>query len=461
MIKDMTSGSPIKLILWFSLPVLLGNLFQQLYLMSDLILVGRFLGMHSLAAVGTIMPLYGVIIMMSFGFTSGLSIIIAQRLGAEDYQGIAKSFATGIILSFIFSVILMACLPFTPLIIALMNVPSDIFSEAVIFINTLLYGCMAMVFYNYLANVLRALGDSKTPLYFLIFSCVFNILLNMLFIIEFGMGVRGSALGSVISQISSVFLCALLIYRKYPILTLTRQDFNVSKARIYAHLRLAIPMTVQFSVIGLGAIIIQSVCNTFGTSAIAAMATSIRIEQFIALPLVSIGAAIVTFTAQNYGAKKIYRIRQGVFQSSVFSLVISLILPILVFLFGDKMVLLFLKEANTEVIHLAHTYLQITTLFYCFLGQIFIFRQALQGMGHSILPMVSGFVELFMRGFSGIVLASWFGYIGLCYAGPTAWIGACVILIGGYIYVMKRQRYRLTAKERKTLWPMRLFVRKR
>lgn len=461
MIKDMTAGNPIKLILWFSLPVLLGNLFQQLYLMSDLILVGRFLGMHSLAAVGTIMPFYGVIIMMSFGFTSGLSIIIAQRLGAEDYQGIGKSFAAGIILSFVFSLCVMVCLPFTPFVMHLMNVPEDIFTEAVIFIDTLLYGCMAMVFYNYLANVLRALGDSKTPLYFLIFSCVFNILLNLWFIIGLGLGVRGSALGSVISQITSVVLCGVLIHRKFPVLKITKQDFYVSKEWLYAHLRLAIPMTVQFSVIGLGALIIQSVCNTFGTSAIAAMATSIRIEQFIALPLVSIGAAVVTFTAQNYGAHKIYRIRQGVFQSSVFSLALSFLLPILVFLFGDKMVLLFLKEANDEVVNLAHTYLQITTLFYCFLGQIFIFRQALQGMGHSILPMISGFVELFMRAFAGIVLASWFGYIGLCYAGPTAWIGACVILIGGYVYVIRRQRYRLTNKERHTSWPMRLFVRKR
>lgn len=461
MIKDMTSGSPIKLILWFSLPVLLGNLFQQLYLMSDLILVGRFLGMHSLAAVGTIMPLYGVVIMMSFGFTSGLSIIIAQRLGAEDFQGIAKSFAAGIILSLVFSSCLMTCLPFMPLIMNMMNVPVEIFEDAVIFVNTLLYGCVAMVFYNYLANVLRALGDSKTPLYFLIFSCVFNILLNLWFIIVLGMGVRGSALGSVVSQVSSVLLCGLLIYRKFPVLKLTKQDFNISKEWLYAHLRLAVPMTVQFSVIGLGALIIQSVCNTFGTSAIAAMATSIRIEQFIALPLVSIGAAIVTFSAQNYGAKKIYRIRQGVFQSSVFSLILSFLLPILVFVFGDKMVLLFLKEANTEVVNLAHTYLQITTLFYCFLGQIFIFRQTLQGMGHSILPMLSGFVELFMRAFAGIVLASSFGFIGLCYAGPIAWIGASSLLIGGYIFVLKHQKYRLTAKERHTPWPMRLFVRKR
>ena len=460
MIKDMTSGSPIKLILWFSLPVLLGNLFQQLYLMSDLLLVGRFLGMRSLAAVGTIMPFYGVLIMMSFGFTGGLSIIIAQRLGAEDYKGIARSFAAGIILSFLFCLFLMMVLPFVPLMLELMNVPVEIFSDAVIFINTLLYGCVAMVFYNYLANVLRALGDSKTPLYFLIFSCVFNVLLNMLFIVGMGMGVRGSALGSVISQITSVILCSGLIYWKFPILKLTKEDFCVAWDWLYAHLRLAIPMTIQFSVIGLGGVIIQSVCNTFGTSAIAAMAASIRIEQFIALPLFSIGAAIVTFTAQNYGAKKINRIRQGVFQSSVFSLVLSFILPIIVYIWGGEMVRLFLEEANQEVIDLAHKYLKITTIFYCFLGQIFIFRQTLQGMGHSVLPMLSGFVELFMRGFTGVILASSYGYLGLCFASPAAWVGGCAILIGGYVYVLRHQHYRKTQKERLAWWPKSLFVRK-
>lgn len=460
MIKDMTSGTPIKLILWFSLPVLFGNLFQQLYLMSDLILVGRFLGMNALAAVGTIMPFYGVLIMMSFGFTSGLSIIVAQRLGAEDYKGIAYSFASGIILSLLFCLLLISVIPFIPLFMSFMNVPPEIFSDSVIFINTLLYGSVAMVFYNYLANVLRALGDSKTPLYFLIFSCVFNIILNMWFIIGLGMGVRGSALGSVISQISSVFLCSCLIYWKFPVLKLTKEDFIVARSWLYAHLRLAIPMTIQFSVIGLGALIIQSVCNTFGTTAIAAMAASIRIEQFIALPLFSIGAAVVTFSAQNYGAKKINRIRQGVFQISVFSLVLSFILPIIVYFFGDEMVRLFLENANQEIVELAHKYLKITTIFYCFLGQVFIFRQTLQGMGHSVLPMLSGFVELFMRGFSGIVLASSFGYLGLCFASPAAWIGACVILIGGYVYVLRRQRYRRTKKERQTGWPKSLFVRR-
>ncbi|MBR5130418.1 MAG: MATE family efflux transporter [Alphaproteobacteria bacterium] len=460
MIKDMRSGSPIKLILWFSLPVLLGNLFQQLYLMSDLLLVGRFLGMHSLAAVGTIMPFYGVLIMMSFGFTSGLSIIVAQRLGAEDYKGIARSFAAGIILSFLFCLFLMMVLPFVPLMLDLMNVPVEIFSDAVIFINTLLYGCVAMVFYNYLANVLRALGDSKTPLYFLIFSCVFNVLLNVWFIVGMGMGVRGSALGSVISQITSVILCSGLIYWKFPILKLTKQDFCIAWDWLYAHLRLAIPMTVQFSVIGLGGVIIQSVCNTFGTSAIAAMAASIRIEQFIALPLFSVGAAIVTFSAQNYGAKKINRIRQGVFQTSVFSLVLSFILPVVVYIWGGEMVQLFLEEANQEVIDLAHKYLKITTIFYCFLGQIFIFRQTLQGMGHSILPMFSGFVELFMRGFTGVVLASSYGYLGLCFASPAAWVGGCVILIGGYVYVLRHQHYHKTKKECLTWWPKSLLVRK-
>ncbi len=440
MIKDMTSGNPIKLILWFSLPVLLGNLFQQLYLISDLILVGRFLGVHALAALGTIMPVYGVLIMMSFGFTSGLSIIIAQRLGAGDYDGISKSFAVGLILSIGISLFIIATLPILPTVMRIMNIPQEIFHDSEIFIKTLVYGSVAMVLYNYLANVLRALGDSKTPLYFLIFSCVCNILLNMYFIIVLGMGVRGSALGSVISQIVSALLCFTLIHYKFSVLKLEKSDFYMAKEWIYDHLRLAIPMTIQFSVIGLGGLIIQSVCNTFGTFTIAAMAAGIRIEQFATLPLFSIGAAVVTFTAQNFGANKIRRIRQGVFQSSVFSLTVSFILAFVVYFWGDKMISLFLENPDKQVIDLAHQYLMVTTLFYCFLGQIFIFRQTLQGMGHSVLPMLSGFVELFMRAFAAIILASSFGFIGLCYASPIAWIGAFLLLFSGYIWVLRRQK---------------------
>ncbi len=440
MIKDMTSGNPIKLILWFSLPVLLGNLFQQLYLISDLILVGRFLGVHALAALGTIMPVYGVLIMMSFGFTSGLSIIIAQRLGAGDYDGISKSFAVGLLLSICVSFLIIATLPVLPVVMKIMNIPPEIFHDSEIFIKTLVYGSMAMVLYNYLANVLRALGDSKTPLYFLIFSCVCNILLNMYFIIVLGMGVRGSALGSVISQIMSALLCFTLIHYKFSVLKLEKSDFYMTKEWIYEHLRLAVPMTIQFSVIGLGGLIIQSVCNTFGTFTIAAMAAGIRIEQFATLPLFSIGAAVVTFTAQNFGANKIRRIRQGVFQSSVFSLTVSFILAFVVYFWGDKMISLFLENPDKQVIDLSHQYLKVTTLFYCFLGQIFIFRQTLQGMGHSVLPMLSGFVELFMRAFAAIILASSFGFIGLCYASPIAWIGAFVLLFSGYIWVLRRQK---------------------
>lgn len=461
MIKEMTSGSPIKLILWFSLPVLLGNLFQHIYLISDLMLVGRFLGLESLAAVGAMMPMYGVMIMMSFGFTNGLSIVIAQRFGAKDITAISRSFGAGILLSGLWGVLLTgAVMFFLPHVMAWMNVPENISDEAELFIKTLTYGCMAMVYYNYLANVLRALGDSKTPLYFLIFSCVFNIILNVCFIVGLKMGVVGSALGSVISQIVSAGLCWYYIYLKFLILRLHKPDFALPFKWVYEHLRLAVPMMIQFSVIGLGAIIIQSVCNTFGTDAIAAMATCIRIEQLAALPLYSMGAAIVTFAAQNFGAHRIRRIRQGVFQSSIFSLLVSIFVSVWMFLWGEEMVLLFIKEPDKQVIEMACLYLQITSLFYCFLGQIFVFRQVLQGMGQSIFPMISGFMELFMRSFAAIILAAYYGFLGICWASPIAWIGSVAVVAPGYVWMIRKYRYRLTKKERMTPWPFRLFVKK-
>lgn len=457
MIKDMTSGSPLKLLLWFSLPVVISNLFQQMYMITDLIVVGRYLGIHSLAAIGTMIPLFAVMVMMSFGYTSGLSIIIAQRFGAKDFDGVKHSFAAGILLCFAFSFLIMGLIiPLLDIILKGMNVPPEIMPQAERFIKTLVYGLVAMVFYNYLSNVLRSLGDSKTPLYFLIFSTVFNIVLNVFFIVHLNMGVVGSALGSVCAQFTSVILCLGYILWKFPILRIYKNNFKMTFDWIYDHIRLALPMTVQFSVIGLGGIIIQSVCNSFGPFAIAAMAAGLRIEQLATLPLYSLGAGLVTFSAQNFGAKKIRRIRQSVFQSSVFSLITSLMIAMVVYFYGDYAVALFLEEPNAAVIDMAHTYLKITTLFYAFLGQIFIFRQTLQGMGHSILPMMSGFTELFMRAFAAVILASSFGYVGICYASPIAWVGAVLVVAPGYLWVI--HRYKKQTKLPNVWWPKSLFI---
>ncbi len=437
MILNMTSGHPLRLILLFSLPIFIGNLFQQLYMISDMIIVGRYLGVHSLAALGAVIPIFMLMIFLAFGYTNGLSIIVAQQFGADCKSGVRRSFATGIVLSLCFAILTTGLfIPALPFILTYMNIPPEIMPQAESFISILAYGSFAMVFYNFFSNVLRALGDSKTALYFLVFSCVFNLFLNVLFIVFMGLGVAGSAWGSVCAQLISVLLCLGYIIAKYPLLRTKRTDFKFSASWAWVHLRLAIPMALQFSVIGLGVLIIQVVCNSFGTDTIAAMAASVRIEHLATLPLMTLGAGIVTFAAQNFGAGKIRRIRTAVTQSSLFSLSVSLVTAAVVYFYGENFIVAFLDKPDERVIALAHEYLTISTLFYFFLGQIFIFRQTLQGVGQSVIPLISGIVELLMRAFAALFLAQKFGFTGLCYASPIAWASGALVVSAGYVWFL-------------------------
>lgn len=437
MIQNMTSGSPTKLIIKFVIPLLIGNIFQQLYSLSDIIIVGRLLGISSLAAVGSTAPLFFLLLASTMGFTNGLTVITAQRFGANDYSGLRRSVATATIISTLFTALVcLSIFGFLPMILRLMNIPEEIFPEAKSFISVITYGLIMMVFYNLLSGFLRALGDSTTPLYFLIISSLLNILFNFLLINYFKMGVAGSALGTVLAFSSSAIACAIYIYYKFPILHLQKSDWKLNWSFSREHLKLAFPMSLQFSIIAFSAMIIQSVCNSFGPTTIAAFASALRIEQVAAMPMVSFGIAMSTYTAQNYGAGMLGRIRRGVFNCSMISLCLSISMAILIYSFGENLISFFMKEPHPEVIRIAKIYLNISVLFYFFLGQIFIFRNSLQGMGKPLIPFISSIVELFMRAFAAIILAQHFGFLGVCYASPIAWIGASLFVCLGYFYTI-------------------------
>lgn len=441
MIHDMTSGNPIKLILLFAFPLFIGNIFQQLYSISDIIIVGRLLGVTSLAAVGAMTPVFMMMVMILAGFTTGLSIITAQRFGAKDTRGVRKSFATGLILSTVFGFIITftMIIEMGPILVK-MQVPEEILIESEQFIRVLSYAVMATVFYNYFSNIMRALGDSKTPLYFLIFACVLNIALNIFFIVFKKYGVAGSAFGTGIAQAVSALLCLCYMLWRFPILRLHKTDFRITWTHVVDHLKIAFPMAMQFSIIGLGILLIQRVCNSFGPEVIAAFASAARVEQIATLPMVSIGVAMATYTAQNFGAKKMYRISQGVLQCSLFSFLISIVMAIIIHTWGKQIVSIFLDEPNPAVLDAARTYLEITTLFYCFLGQIFVFRLTLQGMGYALLPFLACVLETVMRGFAALYLATKWGYIGICYASPIAWIAGMLVVAIGYFWVMRHYK---------------------
>lgn len=452
MIKDLTEGNPLKLIVLFCIPLLIGNIFQQLYNIADLVIVGRTLGVEAFAAVGATAPLFFLIMFVIVGLTNGFAVVTGQRYGAKDYEGVRKSTAVSLILSGIITLICTILFSlFMHPILKWMNIPQNIYQDAYYYIEIIVIGLITTTLYNLLSSIIRALGDSKTPLYFLIVASILNIILALIAIKIFSLGVGGSAIAVILSQGFSVILCIYFIKLKFPILHLKKSDWNIIKTKEFIkdakeHLRIGIPMGIQFSIIGIGIIIIQSVCNTFGSNVIAAITAALRIEQIATLPMTSFGVALAAYVAQNYGAKKFKRIRQGVLNTSIINIILSIIMAFLMRYSGCDIIEAFIGSATKEIIDIAHQYLLISTVFYFFLGQIFIFRNALQGMGETMYPLFSCIAELVMRSFAAVYLAIHFGYIGIFYSGPIAWISAALILSLGYFLNLKN--FILKAKEK-------------
>lgn len=333
-----------------------------------------------------------------------------------------------------------------------MNVPKEIYKDAYLYILIVVGGLIVVNIYNLLASIVRALGDSKTPLYFLIFASVLNIFLALLFILKFGWGVPGSAVAVVLSQGVSALLCIIYVKMKFPILHTNKEDwFFAFSPRSFSfaleHLKVGIPMSVQYSILGIGILIIQSVCNTFGPDVIAAFTAALRIEQIATLPMISFGVALAAYTAQNFGAKNFSRIKEGVNKGSIINITLSIIMTLLIHFWGSDIVGIFIGKGEKHIIDIARSYLWISTLFYFFLGQIFIFRNALQGMGEVILPLSASIAELLVRSFAAIYLAVKFSYYGIFYAGPIAWVSASSIMAIGYytnlLRIVKKARVKL------------------
>lgn len=301
MAKNMTQGDPLKLVLKFMGPLLIGNIFQQLYSISDVIIVGRTIGINALAAVGASMPVFGLMLFITLGLTSGFTVLTGQFYGGEKYDTMRRSVAISIILSTIVTIILDITV-FTGIdfILDMMRVPEVIYADVRSYILIVTAGLWAMIGYNFLSGVLRALGDSKTPLYFLVFSTIVNVVLALFFILYLGWGVPGSALAIILSEGLSGILCLWYIRRSYPMLHLKREDWRWDGNFALKHLKMGVPMAGQFSLIGIGLILIQSVTNSFGPEAIAGFTAAGRVEQIALQPMVSFGIAVSVFTAQNY-----------------------------------------------------------------------------------------------------------------------------------------------------------------
>ncbi|MFV0560245.1 MAG: MATE family efflux transporter [Enterococcus sp.] len=446
--RELTKGSPAKLIFMFAIPLLIGNIFQQFYNMVDMIIVGQTLGKDALAAVGSTGSLTFLIIGFAQGLTAGLSIITAQKFGAQDFRGVKQSFATGIMISFIITVILTALsLIFVHPMLELMQTPPEIIDQAQTFITIIFSGIFASMSFNLLSNVIRALGDSRTPLLFLIVAVIINVILDLIFILYFNMGVAGAGFATVIAQISSSLLCLIYIKKKIPLLQIHKKDFVFKMPEFMTHLNVALPMAFQASIIAIGAIILQSALNSLGTDVVAAQAAAGRIDQFATQPMMSFGITMATFTAQNFGAKEYGRILKGVRQCLIMSCGFSLVAGGILIFFGDYLVRLFVSPSETKVFELTNIYFNINGSLYWILAILFILRYTLQGLGQSKIPTIAGIMELLMRSFAAIFLTALLGYPGAAAASPLAWIGSVAVLLYSYMKAIKKLK-QLDAEQR-------------
>lgn len=439
MTKSMTTGSPAKLILLFSLPLILGNIFQQFYSMADTIIVGRTIGVNALAAVGCTGSISFFILGFVMGFTSGLSIITAQRFGAQDEEGIKRSFASSILLSIIITVVMtVLSLILVRPIMTLLQTPTEIIEDAISYIRIIFLGIGASVLFNLASNTMRALGDSKTPLFFLIFACCINIVLDLVFILIFDMGVAGAGVATILSQLLSGICCFIFIKKKMPLLWIEKRHFYAGWAEIKRHLFTALPMAFQMSIIAIGSLILQFALNSLGATSVAAYTASQKIDSIATMPLNSFGAAMATYAAQNHGAGKPERIRKGVFQCILISVSFSVLMSLMNIFAGSNLTAIFVGKGETQVLALSETYLQINGAFYSVLALLFIYRFTLQGLGNGIIPTVAGIMELIMRAFGALILADSFGFAGACCANPLAWIGACIPLAIAYYVTIRK-----------------------
>lgn len=439
MTNDMTKGNPLKIFIWFSIPLLIGNIFQQLYSMVDTIIVGRFVGVDALAAVGSTGSMFFLVNGMVIGLTSGFSVLVSQKFGAKNETEIRKSVASNITLTLISAIIItVIALIVKRQLLDLMNTPKNIFKDANTYITIIYIGISTQIAYNMAAGILRALGDSKTPLYFLIISSIINIILDLVFIVKFKLGVAGAAYATNISQGLSAMLCLIYSYRKYQVLRLKKEDFKVEKDYYKTHLKIAIPMGLQFSVTGVGIIIVQGAVNVFGSNVIASYTAASKVLQLVMQPLISFGVTIATYAGQNLGAKRFDRIKKGVKVMNNISIITSLIAGAILVLFSKYFVMLFIENPSAEIIGYTQEVLNYSAVFMIFLGFIFVYRNVLQGMGESFVPMMAGFYELAARSVVAFILPKFIGFTGICLADPIAWIAAAVPLMFTYYRNIKK-----------------------
>lgn len=439
MTKDMTNGKIMKSIITFCFPLMLGNLFQQFYNMADIIIVGQFVGKTALSAVGSVGSLNFLVIGSVIGLCTGFTVPVAQRFGAQDYKALKKYISNIIYVTIALAVIITAaavCL--TNPLLRLLNTPEDIYKDAYNYIVIIFAGIGATMLYNILASLVRALGDSKTPLYFLIFSSILNIGLDVLLITQFDMGVRGAAVATVFSQAVSGVFCLFYVKKKFPVLHTSKETRGLDFSCVRNLIKNGVPLALQFSITAVGSVMLQSCVNGLGADAIAAVTIGGKTQLMITLPSETIGATMTVFCGQNLGAGKIDRIKKGVGRGVVLAGCYTAIGFLVARFLGPYISLLFISGAESGIINLAQQYINVGSYFYFILSVLFLFRNSIQGLGYSSVAMFAGVFELIARAIMGFGFVNTLGYDAACIANPVAWIAADIFLIPAFIVIIKK-----------------------
>lgn len=445
MTKDMTTGNPLKIIILFSIPVLLGNLFQQFYNMVDTIIVGRYLGEEALAAVGST----GCIMFLVLGFASGIAqgfgVMISHAFGARDFKLLKHYVALSLILTLIVSIILtIPTVAASRQFLIWMHTPENILTMADAYIKVIFAGIILTMSYNVASGILRGIGDSKTPLYFLIFSSFLNIVLDIFLIVVVELGTAGAAYATIIAQGVSAVLCFLYMFKKFEILKTERNDYYLDKRGVANMLSIGIPMALNYSITAIGTMILQSAVNVLGSSVVAAFTAASKVNNIATQTMPTLGTAMATYCGQNLGAGKYERIYDGMKKAFFICLGAAATAAALCIFTGEFIVSWFVSNPSEEIFTYAMQYLRIISWFFVPLAVIFLYRNALQGLNQGLIPMLSGVVEMFCR--IGIIallphlLPKSYDYRIVCLADPAAWVGAGVPLLVAYLLWEKKMK---------------------
>lgn len=451
--QDMTTGSTTKRIVLFAIPLLFGNLLQQVYSMVDTVVVGRFVGYQALASVGVTVEVVSLLLGLALGMSNGVSVITAQFFGAKQMEKVRKSVAMGVLLCGITAVVIgVIGVFFARPIYMLLGTPADIMDGAVLYTTIMFAGAPATLLYNYVSSVLRAFGDSKTPLFGLAIASLVNIVLDLLFVVGFHWDIAGVGIATLISQLLAGVFCSVYAMKRLPFLRFQTGDFAWERRLVASQLGVGIPLAFQQSVLAVGRLYMQAILNTLGTLTIAAYTVVSRIDMFLYSCMSAFGIATTTYAAQNFGAKRIDRIDRGVKGACVVTVSICIGFTAAANLFALPIITAFVGAQEQAVIEMGVQYIRLATPFYPLLGVIFVMHSAEQGIGKAVFAMMASFVELVARPVAAVTLTAGFGYAGFCFTNPAAWGSAFLMVFISYLLIMRKmkkqqQPFRLTHKQ--------------